>query len=418
MANETHYDAVIVGAGVAGTLCALALRKGGYQVLLLDRRSSQQDYKKLCTHFIQPFSVPIFRELGLEALFEPTMSVKTKAAFFVPGGVIDPNGSYGKGDEPLNYAYNLEREVMDPYLRAHAKEEGVDLRMEASVTDIVNDEEISTVSFLESRQQKTITTRLIIAADGRESRLARKLGVETKRHANDRMAFFCYASGIPVPAQQRSLFSLQDKEMSFLYPLINGRTLLSVYIQNDRAQQWALDDSEFASLIQLFKAHLPHIDFSNASAQSPMYGYKRYENQTRPAVTDGVAFIGDAAASVDPMSGVGCGFAAKSAHLLATALKAHGLHDRQSIRSALDQYSNEHKAFFTPHIEGIVADSRLSKNEESMRQTYKVIISDDKLQRSYLDLTGRLITPAKFQRDYLMATVRLQKQQKAEAIEV
>ena len=411
MMVQNQYDIIIVGAGVAGTTCALALQRAGYQVLLIDRRTSIDEYKKLCTHFIQPFAVPILHRLGLHALLSERHSVKTKAAFLVPGGVIDPPGGYGPDDQEQSaFAYNLERRVMDPWLRQEAVAAGVSVSMVTALTDLETSADGYQVRLVVQRYPVTVNCRLLIAADGRESRLAKLLSAPQKLFINERMAFFCYAKGIAVPTQQRSLFSLRDQEMSFLYPLIHERTLLSVYIQKDRADSWALAENEFSALVALFQQHMPQLDFSQATPDSPMLGYKKYDNQIRPAVNQGVPFIGDASVSIDPMSGVGCGFALQAADFLARSIIAQGINSASDRNQALAQFASEHGAFFSAHIDGIVADSRVNKNAQSMLNTYRVILNDEHLQRSYLDLTGRLITPAKFQRDYLKAIARQRSQ--------
>ena len=408
---QNQYDIIIIGAGVAGTTCALALQRAGYQVLLVDRQTSIEKYKKLCTHFIQPFAVPILHRLGLQPLLSERHSIKTKAAFLVPGGVIDPPGGYGSDDQEQSaFAYNLERRVLDPWLRQQAVEAGVRVSMATALSDLDISADGYQVRLNVQGNPVSVRCRLLIAADGRESRLAKLLSAPQRRFVNERMAFFCYAKGIAVPAQQRSLFSLRDQEMSFLYPLIDDRTLLSVYIQKDRAADWALAENEFATLVALFQLHMPQLDFSQATPDSPMFGYKKYDNQIRPAVTQGVPFIGDASVSIDPMSGVGCGFALQAGDLLARAIIEQGIDNPAECERTLAQFTNQHQAFFSAHIDGIVADSRVSKNDQSMLDSYRVILNDDQLQRTYLDLTGRLISPGTFQRAYLKAIARQRSQ--------
>lgn len=403
--ESMDFDAVIVGAGVAGSVCAIKLQRAGYKVLLVDRRKSITEYKTLCTHFIQPFSVPILHELGLSALLEPEQSVATKAAFLVPGGVIDPAGGYG-GTEASQWAYNLERRVMDPALRQATLDSGVTLRMGTGLTAFDATPDGYQVTLTGHGQEYSVSCRQLVAADGRESRIARLLEAETQYYPNERAAYFCYCTGIPSPVDQRSLFSLKNNEMSFLYPLIEGRTLLSVYIQKSRAEEWGLSGSSFDMLKQLFESHLPHMDFSQASLDSRIFHYSKYENQVRRPVQMTIPFIGDASVSLDPMSGVGCGFAIKAADQLGDAIIQAGLQTSEQRQAAMQAYESAHEAFFSSHIKGIVADSLVSKSDQAVANTYEVILQDDKLQKRYIDLTGRLITPEQFQKSYLTSVAK------------
>jgi flavin-dependent dehydrogenase len=405
MTKPTDYDVIICGAGVAGTTCALALNAGGLSVLLIERCKHISDYKKLCTHFIQPFSVPILYELGLDGLLDTTHSVRTKARFLVPEGIIDPSSGYkNTSDQPDSWAYNIERRVMDPFLREHVLKTDIDFALGTSLAGIQCNDNGYEVDVIRDRNPTTYRTHLFIAADGRESKTAKLLNIPAETYDNDRMAFFCYAKGIDAPKDNRSLFSLREQEMSFLYPLIDGRTLLSVYIQKERAEQWSLTGNEFYSLLNVFKHHMPELDFSHANLDSPMYGYRRYENQIRPAVFQNVSFIGDSCLSLDPMSGVGCGFALKSASLLANEIINTGISTADQRATTLEAYQTQHHAFFQPHAQGIIADAKVGKSSEVMASTYQTMIDDEKLARAFVDLTGRLITPEQFQRAFLLAT--------------
>ncbi len=405
--ESIEYDVVIAGSGVAGNICAIKLQQAGLNVLLVDRRRSHLEHKTLCTHFIQPFSVPVLHKLGLTDLLSSENSVETKAAFLVPGGVIDPEGGYGDGGtEHTHSAYNIERRVMDPMLRHVALDFGVSLKMNTSLSEFEVIKGGYRITLTEQGQKRYVTCRQVIAADGRKSRLAKVLNAETQLYANDRAAYFCYCNGIPQTGDKRSLFSLKNNEMSFLYPLIEGRTLLSVYIQKSRAELWGLSGSSFDKLMEIFQIHLPFIDFSQAELDSRILSYKQYENQVRPPVCEGVPFIGDAVISIDPMSGTGCGFAIKSADLLGDAILQHGIASKDERYTSMQFYEQSFNAFFPSHIKGIVADSLVSKSEKTVTNTFNVILNDLKLQRLYLDLTARLITPEQFQKRYLMSVAK------------
>jgi flavin-dependent dehydrogenase len=394
-------DVVVVGAGVAGTAAAILLQKAGLSTLLIDQHTDIKDYKQLCTHFIQPFANSIFYELGVPQLLDANHSIETKAVFHVPGGIIDTLGGYG--DLPMtSHAHNLERRIMDPVLRQQAKDLGVNLLLGTRLKDLKVIKDGFELRFKIMGHSKCVTAQFVVAADGRNSRLAKLLEAETTTLPNDRAAFFGYCANIPAPEKNRSIFVLKNSEMSFLYPLIGGRTLLSVYIKPTRADEWRERKLLWPSLLAQFQAHLPDIDFSHAKPETLVVGYKRYENQIRPPIVKGVAFIGDASISVDPMSGVGCSFGLKSAQLLANAI----INNLNKKSTALDIYEASHSNFFLPHITGIAADSLITKSDKTVAETYQTILQDEKLKKRYLDLTARLISPEQFQKSFLMSAAK------------
>ncbi|SNR74461.1 NAD(P)/FAD-dependent oxidoreductase [Puniceibacterium sediminis] len=405
------YDAIVVGAGVAGTAAAILLAKAGLSVSLVDPKRSMTDHKSLCTHFVQPVGNHVFADLGASDLLGPECSIATQAKFFVPGGTIDAPTGYGK-DDIHSSAHNLERRVMDPLLRQLAAANGVDIKLATRVIGLERSDDLFT-AHMDGAQAGSVRARYVIAADGRMSDIARLVAAPTQTTPNDRFAYFIYGHGIAAPQDNRSLFVLNNAEMSFLYPLIGERTLLSVYVKSDSFGDWGTGRTRVDHLIDQFKRHLPDVDFNGFTPQTPVMGYKRYDNQLRPAVTNDIAFVGDAALSLDPMSGVGCSFGLMSARFLADAIGRHGP-DRNA---ALAEYETAHAEFFSPHASGIMADARVAKSEETSRKIYATILQDDRLKQRYLDLTGRLVTPSQFQKSYLVGAAKQAAAQQKRAME-
>src|SRR5438105_11368932 len=122
----TTVDVAVVGGGIAGCSTAIRFSQMGYRVVVLEKKTvDEQHYKRLCTHFIQPSAVPVLATLGLARLGERACSMRTKARFTTPGGVIDAPGGYVP-EGPNAHALNLERRVLDPALRGAARDAGAD----------------------------------------------------------------------------------------------------------------------------------------------------------------------------------------------------------------------------------------------------------------------------------------------------
>ena len=84
--------------------------------------------------------------------------------------------------------------------------------------------------------------------------------------------------------------------------------------------EWQSSGTPLERKITAYFEQFPGVpDVSRARLVSPVLGYSDYPNLTRKANFTGAAFVGDAALSLDPLSGVGCGFAAVSARMLANA---------------------------------------------------------------------------------------------------
>lgn len=404
-----HYDVVVAGAGVAGAIAALSFARHGLSVLVVDPKLDRCRHKILCTHFVQPLAMPILDGLGLTDRIIAAGGVPTKAAFWTSAGWIDPPGDYASADGDRLYALNIERRILDPLLMECLEAEpNVDVVLARAVR---NPQRLENGSYRVSvdaagGETASVETRLLAAADGRTSPLATVLGnVHVSRLENQRAAAFGYFEGIPAPEKNRSLFYLGDREMAFLYPLGGTRALLSVYVpKEDRRAGKADERADW--LVDLFRRFPDGPDYSQARLVSSVYGYRDYPNLVRRPVHEGAAFIGDAAISLDPMSGVGCSFAMKTADLLvratANALRHGG---PEEVEKGLADYTASVDAFFPAHIAGISADSIIAKSAATTAAVYGRIVRNTDLQRTFIALTGRLVTPSEFQRAYLAASI-------------
>lgn len=85
---DTHYDVVIVGAGVGGSALAHALstlpRAEPLRIALLERSLEEPD--RIVGELLQPGGVMALRELGLERCLEDIDAVKVKGYCVVDGG--------------------------------------------------------------------------------------------------------------------------------------------------------------------------------------------------------------------------------------------------------------------------------------------------------------------------------------------
>src|SRR4051812_5385856 len=112
--ERLDYDAVIVGASLAGCATAIALGRGGARVALAEKRPDPGAFKRICSHFIQASAVPALERLEL---LEPIMQaggVRTAMRAWTPWGWIETP------PQKAREAVNLRRELLDPLLRETA----------------------------------------------------------------------------------------------------------------------------------------------------------------------------------------------------------------------------------------------------------------------------------------------------------
>ncbi|ROM90327.1 NAD(P)/FAD-dependent oxidoreductase [Pseudomonas brassicacearum] len=403
--DRTELDVAVVGGSIAGMATAIRFSKMGYRVAVLDKKKmASQPHKQLCTHFIQPHAVPLLTELGLAHLRGSDWSVSTKAVFVTPGGLIEGPGSY-LSEVPDSFALNLERRVLDPAMRAAAQEQGVQYLDATSVEGIEEDEEGWNLDTTSEAGRQRIHARLVVAADGRQSRLAKLLDSEVALYPNERACLFGYFSGIEAPEGKRSIFVMHERDLACTYPLVEGRTLLVLFADKARIESWRGTEERMQRFLEYFNA-LPEAPSTTAAVPlSKLMGYSDYPSQVRQPVVGTVPFVGDAALSLDPMSGVGCGFALSSADLLARSFVGRSL-DKAGIAEGLVEYRQRFSDTILPHVEGICADSLVERNEAFRLKMFQAISADPDLSRKYLAITGRMLLPSEFHADLMRALTK------------
>ena len=167
---KTKYDVVIVGGGPSGATAATQLAKAGYEVLLLERGGRI----KPCGGAIPPRLIEDF------AIPESLLAARLNSA-----RMVSPRGR--AVDMPIDGGYvgMVDREVFDPWLRNRAVLAGATLRQarfEKLLDETNNTLTIecidTTVDAAKARFQ--IRTRVLIGADGANSRVARQAMPESE----------------------------------------------------------------------------------------------------------------------------------------------------------------------------------------------------------------------------------------------
>ena len=175
---KTPYDVVVVGAGPAGSTTAYYLAASGIRVALLEKARFPRD--KYCGDAWCAPALDILEEMGvLQALVAEGLVRDT-----VAGGFVSPAGesyvSTGKaGGAPGTRCYAIKRLICDERIARRAAAAGAELIEGAAVTAArLEADGFWTVGCSDGSE---VRSRLLVAADGANSRLARLLGVVTTK---------------------------------------------------------------------------------------------------------------------------------------------------------------------------------------------------------------------------------------------
>ncbi|MEU8464106.1 NAD(P)/FAD-dependent oxidoreductase [Streptomyces sp. NPDC029003] len=386
------YDVVISGAGLAGSAAAILLARRGARVALLERRSDPAAYKSLCTHSLTANAYPVLAELGLVPALEEAGAVRNEARWYTRWGWIEPRAA--PGGPALPYAYNVRRSVLDPMIRSRAAgTPGVDLLLGHQVSGLVR-EAGRTVGVRASTPEgeREIRARLVVGADGKESAVAKSARVGGRQYENGRFGYLAHFRNLPLPGGIGQTWFLEP-DMAYAFPNDDGVTVLAVLPDKKRLPAFREDlESSFLAFVRALP-EAPPVD--SAERVSKITGTVNYPLHSRVPTAPGLALIGDAALTGDPLWGVGCGWALQSARWLAEAV-APALTGGGDLDRSLARYARRHRRRLGGH-QKLAADFATSRPFNPVeRLMFSAAARDEALARHMYLFASRLIGPLRF----------------------
>jgi flavin-dependent dehydrogenase len=337
-------NVAIVGASIAGCAAATFFGRAGARVVLIERDCDPAGYKKLCTHYIQASAVPTLERLGLVSAIEEAGGVRNETEVFTRWGWIVAPAS--QTIRRPAYGYNIRRSKLDPMLRkVSAQTRGVDFAPGYSVRELLIDRGrfCGVAAHGEGNEQRNFGAKLIIGADGRESRVAELAGLPAKETPNGRIFYFAHYRNLPLAKSQ---IWFLDPDVAYAFPNDDGVTLIGAMPARAKATEWKADPE--AAMTRLYE-RLPRApSLAQGQRMIPYTGFVEYPNLRRPMFKSGLALIGDAALSVDPLWGVGCGWTLQSAEWLAEAV-GRAWSNPAELDRGLAAYAKRHRSELAGH---------------------------------------------------------------------
>jgi 2-polyprenyl-6-methoxyphenol hydroxylase-like FAD-dependent oxidoreductase len=387
--NSSDYDAVIVGASLAGCATAIALGRSGASVALVEKQPDPAAFKRMCSHFIQASAVPALERLDLLEPIVEAGGVRSRMRAWTPWGWIEAPPS--KAHE----AVNLRRELLDPMLRETAAETpGVELMLGRTADRLVREGETVRGVVVSDREgeETSLRARLVVGADGRDSRIAELAAVKTKTSPHGRFAYGAYFDGPPAVADGASTIWMLDPNWAAAFPTDSGLVFYAAMPTKDRLPEFRRDPE--GALVS-FVGDIPEAPPIRASRLvSPVLGKIEMPNKVRVPVAPGLALVGDAAMAVDPLFGVGCGWAFQSAEWLAGSV-APVLRDGTSLQAGLDRYRRLHRRGLRGHATLINEYASGRKMSPGERLIFSAAARDQRVAQTFDAFGTRCIGPSR-----------------------
>lgn len=367
------FDVAIIGGGPAGGFLGHLLAREKVTVAIFD--DQQKKKRKICGEYLCPKGVEILWEAGLKSL--------TGERFIKGMKLVSPDGTSVWSKFPHNISQGgraIRRDQFDEEILSQAQKSGCQL-FRGERVEFQYDGMLWKISY----RGEVIFARQLVGADGRQSIVAKKMGVE-KKNSSHRIAIHQF-----VPQENTSQYGEMHILKSGSYVGINPtgekEFNLSVVCDaeklkgKDIQQVWIETLSESPELLSRFANHF----YEELFVTSPI------SHQVTKVTGTGWSLIGDAAGFLDPLTGEGMYQALLSAKLLANAY----LEERSLtlFPQHFSEYEKRRKeVFFQKKVINVIFQ-KLIRMPILCNWIARFLNLDEKIANTFIGMVGNIFTP-------------------------
>ena len=313
------YDAIIVGAGPAGSSAAIYCNKLGLNTLLLDKSIFPRD--KICGDALSGKSVKILEELDLlQDLDKLDGAIVNRIIFGNPNHSeceLHLNKSLNK--RHISHGFVIPRKIFDNYLFKKASD----------VSNVVSGFNVKDLIYNKSQvvgvkgksingEQKKYFGNIVLGADGPYSIVSRKSGLYNSDMNYTAVGLRCYYENVEDLTDQIELHYVNETIPGYfwIFPAGNKKANIGVGLLKSRAKKKKYNLQQIMKQV-INSKNFKH-RFKNSNALEKPKGWNLpFGNTKRGNHGNGFLLLGDAAGLVDPFTGEGIGNAMESGKIAA-----------------------------------------------------------------------------------------------------
>ncbi len=342
------FDVAIVGSGPAGASCAAFCAMAGLRTLLLEREKFPRE--KVCGDCLNPACAPVLDRLGLTTEVRALPHGKLNRVDFIAIG-----GHTVSIELPHDAEIAVKRSLFDQLLMQRAARAGAEVRDGATVSSLEKSD-----GWRITVGSDSITARALVAADGRNSTVARLLGL-LPRIEKERVALQTHLT-LPENFGERIVLQLLPDGYSGQAPVGNGELNLCLVGKPKSMpalRVWA--QAQFGV--------------------SPNHTWRTITPLRRAAISlahKNLFFVGDAARVVEPFTGEGIFYALRSGELAA-----------ETIAANRDDYARRHEELYR----GRLWINRIARTAVLSPRSTSLLLRSGLLSENFLRrLTTRVVS--------------------------
>jgi digeranylgeranylglycerophospholipid reductase len=322
--NES-YDILVIGAGPAGSSVAMTAAKAGLKVLVVEKRAEIGSPKR-CG---EGLSRSALGRMGLE----PDASWIRRT--MLGASAYAPNGRKITADYKGPEGWVIERKVFDKWLAKKAADAGAKVLAKTDAVSLVRKAgKISGAVLESSGQRREVQAKIVIAADGVESKIAREAGIDTTLRLVDVASGVQFEmAGVDIDPDRIELYfgnEVAPAGYAWIFPKGKNEANVGIGVRRPWAKKTALEylNDFVESKPGLRKGSIVEVNGGGVPVGALM----------QDMVMDNFMIVGDAAHQVNPIHGGGIGESFVAGRI-AAEVAAHAIRNGDTSKKALSEYN-------------------------------------------------------------------------------
>ncbi len=319
------YDILVIGAGPAGSSVSMTAAKSGLSVLMVEKRAEIGSPKR-CG---EGLSKSALGRMGLEP--DPSWIRRT----ILGAAAYAPNGKKITADYQGPEGWVIERKVFDKWLAKKAAEAGAKVLAKTDAVSLVRKAGKVSGAVLESSGQRwEVQAKIVVAADGVESKIAREAGMDTTLRLVDVASGVQFEmAGVDIDPDRIELYfgnEVAPAGYAWIFPKGKKEANVGIGVRKPWAKKTALEYlNDFVdSKPGLKKGSIMEVNGGGVPVGALM----------EDMVMDNFMVVGDAAHQVNPIHGGGIGESFVAGRI-AAQVAAQAIKKGDTSKKSLSEYN-------------------------------------------------------------------------------
>jgi flavin-dependent dehydrogenase len=366
---RTKFDALIIGAGPAGSSAAILLAQAGWSVALIEKQRFPR--RKVCGECIAASNLPLLEALGIGPAVEATAGPELRKVALMRGDhsvVADlPVAAHDK----FRWGRALGRETLDTLLLEQARTVGAHVLQPWTVQAIEGTVGDWRCGVRAMDSQATLTLRAPVVIDAHGSWEALPTGRPLRRRAHSASDLFAFKANFRGTSLDAGLLPVLSFDGGYGGMVVagDGVTTLACCIRRDhldalRCAAPGLRAGDVVETMLRRECGGVRVTLQAAVRAGPWLAAGPLDPGIRLSADDGLLRIGNAAGEAHPIIGEGMSMALQSAWLLCAQLLGAGQRDeaRQNPwqREVGRRYAAQWRRHFEPRLRLAAAFAHLA----------------------------------------------------------